>query len=115
MANRKLGQKWDHLRYFLAVARTGTLLAAVEQLGTEHTTVARYVRALEDVPNARLFHWSDSGYELADAGERVATGTEAIESAYAARATDVRVGSSTERGAANTKVRFPLSQSIWRG
>ena len=43
MANRKPSQSWDNLRYFLAVARTGTLSAAAEQLGTEHTTVARHV------------------------------------------------------------------------
>ena len=31
MANRKPSQSWDNLRYFLAVARTGTLSAAAEQ------------------------------------------------------------------------------------
>jgi DNA-binding transcriptional LysR family regulator len=44
MANRKPGQNWDDLRYFLAVARTGTLSAAAEQLGTEHTTVACHIQ-----------------------------------------------------------------------
>jgi DNA-binding transcriptional LysR family regulator len=48
MGNKKTGQNWDQLRYFLAVARTGTLSAAAEQLGTEHTTVARHIQALED-------------------------------------------------------------------
>jgi len=82
MANRKPGQNWDDLRYFLAVARTGTLSAAAEQLGTEHTTVARHIQALEDELNSRLFHKSNSGYGLTDAGERLIAGAEAIESAY---------------------------------
>jgi len=50
----------DHLRYFLAVARTGTLSAAVEQFGREHTTVARYIQALKGELNSRLFHKSNS-------------------------------------------------------
>jgi DNA-binding transcriptional LysR family regulator len=83
MANRKSAQNWDDLRYFLAVARTGTLSAAAEQLGTEHTTVARHIHALEDELSSRLFHRSSSGYELTDAGGRLLAGAEAIESAYA--------------------------------
>ena len=82
MGNRKPSQNWDHLRYFLAVARTGTLSAAAEQLGTEHTTVARHIQALEDELNSRLFHKSSSGYGLTDAGERLLAGAEAMESAY---------------------------------
>jgi len=82
MANRKPVQNWDHLRYFLAVARTGTLSAAAERLGTEHTTVARHIQALEDELTSRLFHKSNSGYELTEAGERLVAGAEAIESAY---------------------------------
>ena len=82
MGNRKPGQSWDNLRYFLAVARTGTLSAAAEQLGTEHTTVARHIQALEDELNSRLFHKSNSGYGLTVAGERLLVGAEAIESAY---------------------------------
>ena len=82
MANRKPDQNWDHIRYFLAVARMGTLSAAADQLGTEHTTVARRIQALEDELNTRLFHKSNSGYELTDAGERLLAGAEAIESAY---------------------------------
>src|SRR6266850_1445134 len=31
MANRKPDQNWDHIRYFLAVARTGTLSAAADE------------------------------------------------------------------------------------
>src|SRR5712671_6541634 len=71
MGNKKPIRNWDDLRYFLAVARTGTLSAAAKQLGTEHTTVARHIQALEDELNSRLFHKSNSGYGLTDAGERL--------------------------------------------
>jgi molybdate transport repressor ModE-like protein len=63
-------------------ARTGTLSAAAKQLGTEHTTVARHIQALEDELNSRLFHKSNSGCGLTDAGERLLAGAEAIDSAY---------------------------------
>ena len=82
MGNKKPSENWDDLRYFLAVARTGTLSAAAAQLGTEHTTVARHVHALEGELNSCLFHKSNSGYGLTDAGERLLAGAEAIESAY---------------------------------
>src|SRR5205085_6599124 len=82
MANRKPSQSWDSVRYFLTVARTGTLSAAAEQLGTEHTTVARHIHALEEALDSRLFHRSNSGYGLTEVGERLLAGAEAIESAY---------------------------------
>jgi DNA-binding transcriptional LysR family regulator len=82
MGNKKPGQNWDHLLYFLAVARTGTLSAVAEQLGTEHTTVARHIQALEEELNSRLFHKGNSGCGLTGAGERLLAGAEAIESAY---------------------------------
>ena len=82
MASRKPDQNWDHFRYFLALARTGTLSAAAERAGTEHTTVARHIQALEEKLNSRLFHKSNSGCGLTEAGERLLTGAEAMESAY---------------------------------
>jgi hypothetical protein len=79
MGNRKPAESWNDLRYFLAVARTGTLSAAAEQLGTEHTTVARHIHTLEGELNSCLFHKSsshksNSGYGLTDSGERLLAG-----------------------------------------
>jgi DNA-binding transcriptional LysR family regulator len=62
------------------VARTGTLSAAADRLGTEHTTVARHIHQLEEELNNRLFHKSNIGYELTPEGERLLTTAEAIES-----------------------------------
>jgi DNA-binding transcriptional LysR family regulator len=82
MSNRKPGQNWDDFRYFLAVARTGTLSAAAEQLRTEHTTVARHICSLEQELSSRLFHKSHHGYGLTQAGERLLAAAKTIESAF---------------------------------
>ena len=82
MSARKPAENWDDFRYFLAVARTGTLSAAAERLGTEHTTVSRHIQSLENELNSRLFHKSNVGYVLTPAGQRVLETAEAIESAF---------------------------------
>ena len=38
---------WDHLEYFLAVARAGSLSGAAKQLDVNHSTVARRLEKLE--------------------------------------------------------------------
>ena len=80
MAKKQKNENWDDFRYFLAVARAGTLSGAAERLGTEHTTVARHISALEDGLRIRLFHKSNSGYELTPEGERVLNAVESMES-----------------------------------
>ncbi|KAB1073683.1 LysR family transcriptional regulator [Methylobacterium planeticum] len=82
MSSRKPGRNWDDLRFFLAVARAGTLTAAAAQTGTEHTTVARRILALEEALNSRLFHKSHVGYALTEAGEGLLAAAEAMESAF---------------------------------
>ena len=80
MAKKQKNENWDDFRYFLAVARAGTLSGAAEKLGTEHTTVARHILALEEGLSIRLFHKSNSGYELTPEGERVLNAVESMES-----------------------------------
>ncbi len=46
---------WDNLRYFLELARAGTLAAAARRLAVEHTTVSRRIQALEKRMGAALF------------------------------------------------------------
>ncbi|GJE58424.1 LysR family transcriptional regulator [Methylobacterium trifolii] len=85
--NPKKLRNWDDLRFFLAVARTGTLTAAGTQTGTEHTTVARRIQALEEGLDSRLFHRSNLGYALTPAGEALLATAEAMESAFVSAAT----------------------------
>ena len=61
MANKQFNDSWDSFRYFLAVARTGTLSAAANQLRIEHTTVGRRIRMLKDELKSPLFHGSNQG------------------------------------------------------
>jgi DNA-binding transcriptional LysR family regulator len=60
---------WNDLRYFLAVAREGSTLAAGRALRTSQTTVARRIAALEGALGIPLFDKRQAGYALTPAGE----------------------------------------------
>src|SRR5262249_1510244 len=62
---------WDGIPYFLAVARGGSVRAAAERLGVNHSTVLRRVAQLEERLGAQMFEKLPSGYRLTDAGEDV--------------------------------------------
>jgi DNA-binding transcriptional LysR family regulator len=59
---------WDHLRFFLALAKDHRLVVAARSLQVNHTTIARRISALEQEMGVQLFTRSNSGYELTDAG-----------------------------------------------
>jgi DNA-binding transcriptional LysR family regulator len=62
---------WDDLRFFLAVQRAGTLVAAGKALRVDHTTVGRRLRGLESALGARLFERRPDRLELTPAGRRI--------------------------------------------
>ena len=62
---------WDDVRYFLAVARGGSVRAGAEHLGVNHSTVLRRISQLEERLGARMFDKLPSGYRLTEAGEEV--------------------------------------------
>ena len=62
---------WDHVRFFLAVAREGSVSAAARQLRVNYTTVVRRIDAFEDHLNTRLFERLPGGYVLSAAAEAV--------------------------------------------
>lgn len=70
---------WDDLRYFLALARTGSVRAAGASLSVSHSTVARRVEALEEELGVRLFDRHRDGYQLTDAGRGIVPKAERIE------------------------------------
>jgi DNA-binding transcriptional LysR family regulator len=77
--------EWSDLRYFLAVARSGTTLGAARVLGVNQTTCARRIAALERALNATLFERMANGYRLTPLGsalvaqaEQAETGAEAF-------------------------------------
>jgi DNA-binding transcriptional LysR family regulator len=72
---------WDNLRYFLELARTGTLVGAARRLAVDHTTVARRIQALEKQMGAALFARGAGGHRLTEAGRHLLPGVEAMEAA----------------------------------
>lgn len=70
---------WNDLRYFLAVAREGSTLAAGRRLRISQTTVARRVAALEEAVGLRLFDKRQAGYVLTPAGEELRPRAEQME------------------------------------
>jgi DNA-binding transcriptional LysR family regulator len=92
---------WTDLRSFLAVARTGSTLAASRTLRVSQTTVARRVAALEEALAVTLFERQQAGYALTPAGEALlprAAEVEAAASAFAdAAASQAREVSGTVR------------------
>ncbi|ABP34774.1 transcriptional regulator, LysR family [Polynucleobacter asymbioticus QLW-P1DMWA-1] len=59
---------WDHLQYFLALAKDGRLIVAARSLGVNHTTVSRRIQALEREMGVQLFSRNNLGFELTEAG-----------------------------------------------
>jgi molybdate transport repressor ModE-like protein len=62
---------WDDVRFFLAVAREGSVRAAAERLKVNHSTVLRRIAELEECLGTHMFEKLPSGYRLTDAGEEV--------------------------------------------
>jgi DNA-binding transcriptional LysR family regulator len=62
---------WDDLRFFLAVARKGSIRGAAASLGVNHSTVSRRIDAFEKKLGTRLFERLPSGYLITQAGEEM--------------------------------------------
>ena len=81
---RKKPMDWDNLRYFLELARAGTLVSAARRLGVDHTTVARRLQALEKQLGQALFARESGGHRLTEAGRLLLPQVEAMEAAFLA-------------------------------
>jgi DNA-binding transcriptional LysR family regulator len=71
---------WGDLRHFLAVARSGSTLAAAKLLNVNQTTVARRIAALEEGLGERLFDRAAGGYRLTEVGSAMVQSAERVES-----------------------------------
>ncbi|HZH09611.1 MAG TPA: LysR family transcriptional regulator [Microvirga sp.] len=99
---------WDDLRYFLAVARTGSLSAATRELQTSQATISRRVQALETALGTVLFERLNTGYVLTSAGQEVQTRAEAAEAAVLA----VVRGAAKEQGHVQGSVRLATGEAL---
>lgn len=81
MHSHTVTMDWDHLRFFAALAHTGTLVGAARALGVEHTTVARRIQALELQLGTPLFVRDATGHKLNQAGRQLLPTAQAMEQA----------------------------------
>lgn len=72
---------WDDTRYFLAVARDGTMLGAARKLGVSQARLSRRVAALEKALGTRLLDRNTRGCALTENGEEIFMAAERAEAA----------------------------------
>ncbi len=70
---------WDDLRFFLAVARHGTLATAAKHLHVTQSTVSRRLASLQERMGVRLLQRSAEGYLLTLAGQSIVERVERVE------------------------------------
>jgi DNA-binding transcriptional LysR family regulator len=70
---------WDDVRFFVAVARLGSTLAAARSLRVSQTTVARRIAALEAKLGFPVFDKRQAGYALTAAGDALLERGEELE------------------------------------
>ncbi len=98
---------WNDLKYFLAVARAGSLSGAAEALETTASTASRRIDALEAAIKTRLFVRLPGGYHLTDEGARLLPKAEAVEAA----SLHVAGGANALRGASG-EVRLATAENL---
>ena len=74
---------WDDLRYFLAIARAGSMSAAGRALGVSQPTVSRRLAAMETRMGVRLFDHIDNRYALTPAGDEILDTVQHVEETLA--------------------------------
>jgi DNA-binding transcriptional LysR family regulator len=73
--------QWDDVRFFLAVARAGSLSGAARLLGLGHVTVGRRITLLEKQLGVTLLNRTPDGFVTTAAGEAILRQCAAMESA----------------------------------
>jgi len=72
---------WEDVRYFVALARHGTLSASARALRVNHATVARRIASLETLIGRALFDRRAEGYVLTAEGKAVLEEASAMDEA----------------------------------
>ena len=80
---------WDDLRYFLAIARHGNLVAAAKELRVAQSTVGRRLASLEASLGTRLLNRTPEGYVATLAGDQVRREAERFETGSVALERDI--------------------------
>jgi len=93
---------WDDLRFFLALARHGSLSAAARELHVAQSTMGRRLASLEASLGVRLVNRTPDGYILTEAGTGVRTRAERLEEEAAAL--ELAVGGRDTRMAGSVRI-----------
>jgi molybdate transport repressor ModE-like protein len=72
---------WNDLKYFIAIARSGSTLAAARTLGLSQSTVHRRLEELEKQLGQQLVVRHPTGYRLTELGEELRSYVERVEQA----------------------------------
>jgi len=70
---------WNDFRLILAIGRAGSLKGAAQQLGNDHSTIFRWLNALEARFQVQLFERDDGVYTPTSAGDRMLLAAERME------------------------------------
>lgn len=102
---------WDDLRFFLAVARTGSTIAAARDLRVNQTTVSRRIAQLEARVGGTLFDRTREGYRLKASAQPPVSAAEQAEADVRAFAD---VAASLSRGLDHIRVTTnePLANTV---
>ena len=73
---------WDDLRFYLAIARHGSLSASARELHVAQSTVGRRLASLESRLGARLLNRTPDGYVPTPAGQEVRAQAERLEAEF---------------------------------
>jgi len=104
-----MDMRWDDVRLFLAIARTGTLTAAAPTLAMSQPTAGRRLRALERSCGCALFQRTPRGFVLTGEGQALVLHAERMQEEMLA--IERRIGGSS-RG---LEGELRLSSSEWFG
>lgn len=99
---------WNDLKYFLAVARHGSTLAAGRALGVDASTVQRRLAELERRLGRPLVRREPSGYHLTDLGRQMLAQAERVEAAALGFAQQVNDGDAGTSGVVRLTCPEPL-------
>lgn len=91
-------ENWDHLRYALAVAESGSVSKAAVKLGVNHATVLRHVAAFESQVGTEVFEKSANGYRVHPDRLRVIDAAREVDAAVQAVQNVARGVAATVRG-----------------
>src|SRR4029077_19394389 len=82
LMNRSAGTwLWDDVRFFLAVARAGSLSGAARVLGVGHVTVGRRIALFEKRLGVTLLNRTPDGFTVTSAGDAILRQCMAMENA----------------------------------